>query len=257
MLIVDSHCHIDALDYENIHANVDEVLANALALEVKHFLAVNIKPSSFNKMDKLLGKYSQIHFASGLHPLHINDEVFDLELLRQQISHHKVVAVGETGLDYHYSVETKNLQQQVFIQHVELAKQTDKPLIIHSRSARQDTIDILRSGNANKGVMHCFTEDLDMAKKALDLGFYISFSGIVTFKNAQELQQVAKYVPLDRILVETDSPYLAPVPYRGKQNQPAWVHYVCKFMADLRQIEFEKMAHITTNNFKTLFNLEF
>lgn len=169
-----------------------------------------------------------------------------------------MVAIGETGLDYHYTPETKALQQSLFVQQIEIANKLNKPLIIHSRSARQDTMDILEQNNAEKcgGVLHCFTEDWTMAKRALDIGFYISISGIITFRNAEELRDVVRKVPLDRLLVETDSPYLAPIPYRGKPNQPAYVRETCEYVATLKGVSTEEFARITTENVQNLFKIQ-
>ena len=192
-----------------------------------------------------------------MHPLDLEDEPFNYDRLLQLAAHPKVVAVGEIGLDYYYSADNKALQQEVFAQQVQAANVLNKPVIIHTRAAREDTIRILRENDAQKcgGVLHCFTENLEMAKQGLDLGFYISFSGIITFKNAEEIRAVARQVPLDRLLVETDSPYLAPVPYRGKQNQPAYVREVCEYVATLKGVSVEEFAQITTQNFERLFKI--
>ena len=170
----------------------------------------------------------------------------------------KVIAIGEIGLDYYYSAENKAAQQAVFASQIDVAKQLNKPVIIHTREAREDTIRLLRDNQAEKcgGVLHCFTENYDMAKQALDLGFYISISGIITFKNAEELRDVVRKLPLDRLLVETDSPYLAPVPYRGKQNPPAYTREVCEYVAALKGVSVEEMAQITTQNFERLFKIQ-
>ena len=170
----------------------------------------------------------------------------------------KVIAIGEIGLDYYYSAENKAAQQAVFASQIDVANQLNKPVIIHTRQAREDTIRLLRDNQAEKcgGVLHCFTENYEMAKQALDLGFYISISGIITFKNAEELRDVVRKLPLDRLLVETDSPYLAPVPYRGKQNQPAYTREVCEYVAALKGVSAEEMAQITTQNFESLFKIQ-
>lgn len=188
----------------------------------------------------------------------MEDEPFDYDKLFQFAQDPKVVAIGETGLDYHYTPETKALQQSLFVQQIEIANKLNKPLIIHSRSARQDTMDMLEQNNAEKcgGVLHCFTEDWAMAKRALDIGFYISISGIITFRNAEELREVVRKVPLDRLLVETDSPYLAPIPYRGKPNQPAYVRETCEYVATLKGVSTEELARITTENVQHLFNIK-
>ena len=257
MFIIDSHCHLDALDYENLHQNIDEVIEKAKARDVKHLLTIGVTLSRFEKQRDTLAHRDDVSLACGVHPLDLEDEPFDYDRLLQLAAHPKVVAVGEIGLDYYYSVDNKALQQEVFAQQVQAANVLNKPVIIHTRAAREDTIRILRENDAQKcgGVLHCFTENLEMAKQGLDLGFYTSFSGIITFKNAEEIRAVARQVPLDRLLVETDSPYLAPVPYRGKQNQPAYVREVCEYVATLKGVSVEEFAQITTQNFERLFKI--
>ena len=257
MFIIDSHCHLDALDYENLHQNIDEVIEKAKARDVKHLLTIGVTLSRFEKQRDTLAHRDDVSLACGVHPLDLEDEPFNYDRLLQLAAHPKVVAVGEIGLDYYYSVDNKALQQEVFAQQVQAANVLNKPVIIHTRAAREDTIRILRENDAQKcgGVLHCFTENLEMAKQGLDLGFYISFSGIITFKNAEEIRAVARQVPLDRLLVETDSPYLAPVPYRGKQNQPAYVREVCEYVATLKGVSVEEFAQITTQNFERLFKI--
>ena len=257
MFIIDSHCHLDALDYENLHQNIDEVIEKAKARDVKHLLTIGVTLSRFEKQRDTLAHRDDVSLACGVHPLDLEDEPFNYDRLLQLAAHPKVVAVGEIGLDYYYSVDNKALQQEVFAQQVQAANVLNKPVIIHTRAAREDTIRILRENDAQKcgGVLHCFTENLEMAKQGLDLGFYISFSGIITFKNAEEIRAVARQVPLNRLLVETDSPYLAPVPYRGKQNQPAYVREVCEYVATLKGVSVEEFAQITTQNFERLFKI--
>ena len=257
MFIIDSHCHLDALDYENLHQNIDEVIEKAKARDVKHLLTIGVTLSRFEKQRDTLAHRDDVSLACGVHPLDLENEPFNYDRLLQLAAHPKVVAVGEIGLDYYYSVDNKALQQEVFAQQVQAANVLNKPVIIHTRAAREDTIRILRENDAQKcgGVLHCFTENLEMAKQGLDLGFYISFSGIITFKNAEEIRAVARQVPLDRLLVETDSPYLAPVPYRGKQNQPAYVREVCEYVATLKGVSVEEFAQITTQNFERLFKI--
>lgn len=257
MFIIDSHCHLDALDYENLHQNIDEVIEKAKARDVKHLLTIGVTLSRFEKQRDTLAHRDDVSLACGVHPLDLEDEHFNYDRLLQLAAHPKVVAVGEIGLDYYYSADNKALQQEVFAQQVQAANVLNKPVIIHTRAAREDTIRILRENDAQKcgGVLHCFTENLEMAKQGLDLGFYISFSGIITFKNAEEIRAVARQVPLDRLLVETDSPYLAPVPYRGKQNQPAYVREVCEYVATLKGVSVEEFAQITTQNFERLFKI--
>ncbi|WP_301098227.1 YchF/TatD family DNA exonuclease [Otariodibacter sp.] len=257
LFIIDSHCHLDSLDYETHHKNVDEVIENAKARGVQRFISICTNLSSFENMKKLTAHRPEVSLSCGVHPLNVEDEPFDYARLLELAKDPRVVAIGETGLDYHYTPETKELQQSIFQQQIEIANTMNKPLVIHTRSAREDTMKLLIENNAEKcgGVLHCFTEDWDMAKRALDIGFYISISGIITFKNAEDLREVVKKVPLDRLLVETDSPYLAPIPYRGKPNQPAYVREVCEYLATLKGVSVEEMAQTTTQNVQRLFKL--
>ena len=257
LFIIDSHCHLDALDYETHHKNVDEVIENAKKRGVQHILSVCTTLGRFEAMKQLTAHRNDVSLSCGVHPLHVEEEPFDYEKLWQYAQDPKVVAIGETGLDYHYTPETKALQQQLFAQQIEVANKVNKPLIIHTRSARQDTMDMLEQHGAEKcgGVLHCFTEDYTMAKRALDIGFYISISGIITFRNAEELRDVARKIPLDRLLIETDSPYLAPIPYRGKPNQPAYVRETCEYVATLKGVSTEEFARITTQNVQNLFKI--
>ena len=258
MFIVDSHCHLDALDYEILHENIADVVAKAKARDVKHLLAIGVTLSRFEKAYPELAKFDNVSLACGVHPLDFEEEPYDAERLLRLAQDPKVIAIGEIGLDYYYSAENKAAQQAVFASQIDVANQLNKPVIIHTRQAREDTIRLLRDNQAEKcgGVLHCFTENYDMAKQALDLGFYISISGIITFKNAEELRDVVRKLPLDRLLVETDSPYLAPVPYRGKQNQPAYTREVCEYIATLKGVSAEEMAQITTQNFERLFKIQ-
>ncbi|WP_306523608.1 TatD family hydrolase [Rheinheimera sp.] len=255
-MFVDSHCHLDRLELEKLGMDLPAVLQAAKAQQVEHMLCVSVSLADFPAMAALVQNYPQVSVSCGEHPLHQTD-VLDVALLQQLAADPKVVAVGETGLDYFYSPDTKQLQQEAFISHIEVANQLNKPLIVHTRDAKADTLAILRQYQAQRcgGVLHCFTEDWETAKAALDLGFYISFSGIMTFKNADPLREVVKQVPLDRLLIETDSPYLAPVPYRGKTNQPAYVSAVAAAVADIKGVSIEQLAKLTSENFYQLFPL--
>lgn len=258
MFIVDSHCHLDGLDYTTLHRDVADVLEKAKAQDVKHLLAVGISLSRYEKMYPLLCSFNAISLACGVHPLDIDDEPFDGERLHRLGKDEKVIALGEMGLDYYYSEQNKCDQQRIFAEQIEIANQLNKPIIVHTRQAREDTLAILKENQADKcgGVIHCFTENWQMAKAVLDLGFYISFSGIITFKNAEDLRDVARKIPLDRLLIETDSPYLAPIPFRGKQNQPAYTRQVCEYLATLKGVTVEQFAYMTTENFERLFNIQ-
>lgn len=253
--LVDSHCHLDRLAFDQIEGGLDGALAQAKSMGVEHFLCVAINLEAYPAMRALVDPFPQISVSVGVHPTDGEGPAPDLDALIQLGLDPRVVAIGETGLDYYYGAEHKDHQQTLFRLHVQAARVVGKPLIVHTRDAREDTISILREEDAAevRGVMHCFTEDWETARQALDLGFYISFSGIVTFKNAESLRDVARRVPADRILVETDSPYLAPVPKRGKSNQPAYVRYVAECVAEVRGESFEDLARITTDNFYRLF----
>jgi len=253
MFLVDSHCHLDLLKLE-ANDNINQVLIRAKQQGVQHILNVCVKISEFNKILSTALPYSFIDISAGLHPNEVEEDV-DFDTLISLASHQKVVAIGETGLDYFRSSGDLTWQQERFRMHITVAKELMKPLIVHTRAAKEDTIHILHEMKANDcgGVMHCFTEDWATAKKALDLGFYLSFSGIITFKNAHDLQEVVKKAPLDRILIETDAPYLAPNPYRGKQNEPAYVLHTAEYIASLYQLPLEQIADHTTRNFFALF----
>lgn len=253
-MFVDSHCHLDKLDYQNLHSNIAEVISKAKSANVQQFLSVGVTLDAFPNMMEMIQPYPEVVTSCGVHPLDVESD-FSLSLFKQYAQNSRVVAIGETGLDYHYKPETAKLQQERFRQQVAVAVEVNKPLIIHTRNAQEDTLQILQQGGAEKcgGVIHCFTEDLAFAQAAIELGFYISISGIVTFRQATELKQVVKQLPLDRLLIETDSPYLAPVPHRGKENQPAYVVEVAAYIAQLKGISLNEVAKATTDNFNTLF----
>lgn len=253
-MFIDSHCHLDKLDYQDLHQSVEDVVSKAQAANVKELLSVGVKLDSFENMLEMIQPFDNVYASCGVHPLDVESD-FALDRLHDYASHPRVVAIGETGLDYHYQPETADLQKLRFEQQVELAVKLNKPLIIHTRNTRKDTLDILRNGGAAKcgGVIHCFTEDLAFAQAAMELGFYISISGIVTFRQATELKEVVKSLPLERLLIETDSPYLAPVPHRGKQNQPAYVVEVAAYIAQLKGESLSKVGEITSKNFRNLF----
>ena len=254
-MLVDSHCHLDRLDYDNKHQNITDVVNKAQARGVEYLLSVCVTLKDYPAMAELIKPFPQVFSSCGVHPLY--DESLDVDLLMQYAADESVVAIGEIGLDFFYSPETKEQQIANFRQQIRIAKKLKKPLIIHTRDARQETLDILREEGAEEigGVLHCFTESIEMAEAAMALGFYISVSGIATFKNAKSLQNVIKQIPLDRLLVETDSPYLAPVPHRGKENEPAFTLDVAQFVADLKGISLQALGAATTDNFFKLFAL--
>ncbi|WP_394132019.1 TatD family hydrolase [Shewanella maritima] len=253
-MLIDSHCHLDRLKSAPDDKTLQQIMANAKASGVDYLLCVNVRQQGFEAMRDRVAAFDNVFLSSGVHPLDVQDGL-DVEQIKRFATDERVVAVGETGLDYFYANETKLLQQQCFEQQIDLAVEINKPLIVHTRDAREDTINRLKQGNAERvgGVLHCFTENWEMAKAAIDLGFYISVSGIVTFKNAGELRSVIRKVPKDRLLVETDSPYLAPVPHRGKENQPAFVRDVAEFVAELRGESYPELADYTSENFFKLF----
>lgn len=260
-MIVDSHCHLNILPVEQV-GTVDEVLAKAHELGVERLLCVAINPQQWSEVIALAERYPQVYAAIGVHPCEAPEVVVSDADLIAVASHPKVIAIGEVGLDYfHFNAsgdEDMGWQHARFKQHIAVAKQLNKPLIIHTRHSTPDCLAILAEQNAQEvgGIMHCFVEDLATAEQAMALNFYISFSGIVTFKNATDLKAVAKAVPLERLLVETDAPYLAPVPYRGKTNQPGYTRYVVEEIARLKGLSFDAVAQATTANFNRLFKLE-
>jgi TatD DNase family protein len=235
---------------------VDEILQNAKDNDISHMLCVAIDLEGSPNIIDLAKNYDMVSASVGIHPNTELDKEATIDEIIALASENEVVGIGETGLDYFRSEGDLEWQRERFRTHITVAKELNKPLIIHTREAKEDVIRILKEEGANQvgGVMHCFVEDWETAKVAMDLNFLISFSGIVTFKNAKELQEVAKKMPLDKMLVETDSPYLAPVPFRGKTNQPAYVKHVAEFIADLKDIEFEQVANQTTENYNNLFN---
>lgn len=254
-MLVDSHCHLDRLKIDNTDdAAMQQVIDDAYAQGVEHILCVGIDMNNAPVVKGIAEKFAQVYASVGVHPLDAQSMI-SAETLIQAADHPKVVAIGETGLDYYYSKDNIAVQQENLIMHLQVAKQLALPVIIHTRDAKQDTLDLLKQHACREhaGVLHCFTEDWDMAQQAIDLGFYISFSGIVTFKNAQELKEVAKKVPLDRMLVETDAPYLTPMPFRGKPNFPKNTRQVAEYIAELKQVPFDDVAKQTTDNFFRLF----
>ena len=252
-MYIDSHCHIN---FSELNEKIDQVLANMKDNNISHALCVSV---TLDKIDEILGlakKYSNIYASVGVHPDYEDIQEPDIETLYRYSKEKKVVAIGETGLDYFRLKGDLTWQRDRFRTHIRAAIKSELPLIIHTRNAQEDTINIMKEEGANSatGVMHCFTESYEMAKQAIDLGFFISFSGIITFKNAESLRDTVKKVPIENILIETDSPYLAPVPKRGKMNEPSNVIYVAEKIAELKNISVEKVAEITTNNFFSLFN---
>ncbi len=251
-MLVDSHCH---LDFPELVSQFDAVLALMQGNGVTHALSVSVTLEDFPKIRAIAETYPHIFASVGVHPDYADLPVVSVEQLTALATHPKVVAIGETGLDYFRLKGDLGWQRDRFRTHIRAARVCGKPLIIHTRSAADDTLRLMREENASEvaGVMHCFTENWDVAEAALEMGFYISFSGIVTFKNAKTLKEVAQKVPLERLLVETDSPYLAPVPHRGKTNQPGFVLHVAEEISRLRGISVDEVCTATTENFQRLF----
>jgi len=254
-MFIDSHCHLDCIDLKDFDHSFDKLLADIKASKINRMLCVSINLESYKPMRKLVEAYDFIDVSVGIHPSDAAQHSSSAELLQQLGQDKRVVAIGETGLDYYYAKESKSAQQQSFRSHIQAAKALNKPVIVHTRDAQQDTLEIMKSEQVENcgGVLHCFTESWEMAKAALDMGFYISFSGIVTFNNASALREVAKKVPDDRFLIETDSPYLAPMPHRGKQNRPSWVTHVAECLAEVRSSSVEDIAELSSDNYMRLF----
>ncbi|MBI2706926.1 MAG: TatD family hydrolase [Proteobacteria bacterium] len=256
MFLVDSHCH---LDYEPMLSDIKGTLKRARDKEVKALLTICTDLSKVPLLKSIAETHADVFATLGVHPHEAEKTLPEKELfafLIQEATHPKMVGFGETGLDYYYTHSPKEAQQSAFKAHIEAALDCDLPLIVHTRDAEEDTINLLKTvGNGKvRGVMHCFSGSAWLRDQALDLGFYISVSGIVTFKKAQELRDILKEVPLERLLVETDSPYLAPEPYRGKSNEPAFMIETAKKLADLKEISFDELKTSTTQNFLTLFS---
>ncbi|GLR69915.1 TatD family hydrolase [Agaribacter marinus] len=251
-MFVDSHCHLDRISESSVE--IDEIVKRAAEAKVEHMLCVAVSVKEFTSMHSAVAKYSNVSMSCGVHPLH-QEDACDYDTLLEYATRDDVVAVGETGLDYHYSEDTKATQRQSFIDHIKVANVVKKPLIIHTRGAQQDTLDILNEyyEHDTGAVLHCFTESLEMAEAAMAMGISISISGIVTFKSASELQATVKQIPLDKLLIETDSPWLAPTPYRGKTNEPKYVVRVAEFIADLKGMSVAELAEASKNNFYQLF----
>lgn len=257
-MYIDSHCHIN---FPELAARMPEILAKMAENQVTHALCVSVDLPDFPQVLALAHQYPHIYASVGVHPDYEDTPEPSVEQLVQLADDPKIIAIGETGLDYFRLEGDLEWQRERFRTHIKASRITRKPLIIHTRSASEDTIRIMREEGAGTeaggvaGVMHCFTESLEVARAAIEMGFYISFSGIVTFKSAKDLQAVALELPLERILIETDSPYLAPVPFRGRMNEPGFVAHVGEYIAKLKGVSVEQVAEQTTANFRTLFNV--
>lgn len=253
-MFVDSHCHLNLLDLTPYQGDLNQALAEARAAGVHRFMAISVDINDHVVLGEIAAQHADVGYSVGVHPCESPDvmQKASVEYLVQLAQPQKVWALGETGLDYYHSTEHIVAQKACFARHIEASKIVKKPVVVHTRSAKADTIDLIRAEGSQHGILHCFTEDLDTAKAVLDCGYYISFAGIVSFKNAQALRDVAAYVPLDRLLIETDSPYLAPMPFRGKSNEPKYVPYVAQALAKVYGKTVEEIGEITTHNFNRL-----
>ena len=256
-MLIDSHCHLDRLDLKPYQNDFSCFMQEVNNHHIEHLLCIAIDLEAYPAMLELVQDYAQISVTVGVHPnVHEGQEPNVDELIALG-TNEKVIAIGETGLDYFRSSGDLSWQHEHFRRHIQAAKVLKKPLIIHTREAKQDTLRILKEENAHEvgGIIHCFTEDWEFAEQALDMGFYISFSGIVTFNSAKTIQEVAKKVPTERFLIETDSPYLAPAPHRGRPNYPTYIRFVAEKIAELRGVSVEEIAQQSTANFYQLFNM--
>jgi len=256
-MIIDSHCH---LDYDKIYIQLDDVVCRAIKNNVKILLTICTTLESFKKIKLIINKYHNIYGTFGIHPhetknyKNINSDL----IMRYKSENDKIIGIGETGLDYYYNHSDKNIQKEIFINHIEAAKNLNIPLIVHSRKAESDTLDLLKAHMKeydSKIIIHCFTGGKDLAKKFIDIGCYISLSGIITFKNSGHLAEAASYIPINKLLVETDSPYLSPMPNRGKTNEPSFINHTIEKLSIIRNVDKEVIIKNTTNNFKKLFNI--
>jgi len=256
-MLIDSHCHLDRIDLAPYQNDFSCFMQEASNQQIEHMLCISIDLESYPSMCQLVADYPQISLTVGVHPNVQDGKEPSTEELIELGQTQKVIAIGETGLDYFRSEGDLTWQHQRFRHHIQAAKSLNKPLIIHTREAREDTLRILKEEGADSvgGVIHCFTEDWDFAERAMEMNFYISFSGIVTFNNAKAIQEVAQRIPANRYLIETDSPYLAPAPFRGRPNYPIYVRYVAEFIAKLRNTTFETISRQSNENFKRLFKV--
>lgn len=254
-MLIDTHAHLNALQYEE---DVEEVINRARLEGVKTMVVVGFDRPTIKRAIELADQYEFIYATIGWHPvdaIDMTDE--DLKWIEELTAHPKVVAIGEMGLDYYWDKSPKDVQKEVFRKQIALAKKVKLPIVIHNRDATADIVEILKEENAAEvgGIMHCFTGSFEVAKQCMDMNFYISFGGPVTFKNAKQPKEVAKQIPLDRLLIETDCPYLTPHPFRGKRNEPAYVKYIAEQLAELKEVSFEEIAQKTSDNAMKVFDI--
>lgn len=257
-MFVDTHCHLTMLDLTPYAGDLDVALQQARDAGVCKFMSISVNLDDHIALAEIAARHSDVGYSVGVHPC--EDPAVMARATTERLialaQAEKVWALGETGLDYFHSTDFIAEQKQCFARHIQASKAVKKPVVVHTRSAKHDTVDIIRAEQSSHGILHCFTEDWETAKAVLDCGYYVSFSGIISFKNAQDLRDVAKQIPLDRVLIETDSPYLAPMPYRGKSNEPKYVPYVAKALSDVYDKSVEEIAFITMQNFENLLNLK-
>lgn len=254
-MLTDSHCHLDRIDLTPYNGDLDAALNAAREQGVRQFLCIGVSLENRQAVLDIARRYPDVFASVGVHPCDVESGIASVAQLEEWGQAPDVVGLGETGLDYHYAEQSAELQQESFALHLQAGARAGLPVIVHTREAREDTLALIHEYGSedHAGVLHCFTDSWDMAKRAMDMNYYISLSGIVTFRSAEALREVARKVPRDRLLVETDSPYLAPVPHRGKSNEPKWVREVAEFVADLRGVSLERLAEQTTENFHRLF----
>ncbi|AWD68975.1 MULTISPECIES: TatD family hydrolase [Acinetobacter] len=257
-MFVDTHCHLTLLDLTPYSGDLDLALAQAREAGVSRFMSISVDLDDHIELAKIAARHADVGYTVGVHPCEDAATMAraTTDYLVELAQPEKVWALGETGLDYFHSTDFIQEQKECFARHIHASQVVKKPVVVHTRSAKHDTVDIIRAEKSTHGILHCFTEDWETAKAVLDCGYYVSFSGIVSFKNAQDLRDVAKQVPLDRVLIETDSPYLAPVPYRGKSNEPKYVPFVAKALCDVYDKSLEEMAAITMQNFENLLSFK-
>jgi TatD DNase family protein len=254
-MLVDSHCHLNMQEFAD---DLPQVIANAKAAGVTMMQTICTRSSDFPDIIAIAEKYPEIYASFGIHPHEVEKEqLLTIDEIVAHTKHSKVIGIGETGLDYYYEHSKRDIQRESFINHIKASSQTNLPVIVHSRNADDDTIFIMAAEmktNPYPGLIHCFSSSRALATASLDIGLYISVAGIITFKNAEDLRDTMKYVPLDSILIETDAPYLAPIPMRGKRNEPAFVKNIAECLAQVKEVSVEEIAEVTTENFKRLFS---
>ncbi|WP_343188066.1 TatD family hydrolase [Buchnera aphidicola (Ceratoglyphina bambusae)] len=259
MILIDSHCHLDRLNYKKIKKSLDEILYKSEKKYVKYILNVSTSIKNFEAMTKFIGNRKNIFYACGIHPFYYQKNIKTKEIIKK-FKNKNVIAVGEIGLDYsNKNVVKKKKQKQMFLKQIKISEKLQKPIIVHTRNSIKDTIKILKKKKIkkNSGVIHSFNEtNIKYIKKILDLNFYISISGIITFKNAEKLRKIIEYIPLEKLLIETDSPYLTPEPKRGKENEPCNLYYIAKKISEIKKIKLVKMSNIIRKNFQKLFKVK-